>query len=401
MIIFLLPKTNIYIYINLNIQTSIDIPTPFISHSLSKYLNESKTQIHYHYLNWDIYKKYTNTYEYIHTIIPKKRNSISKYKPISRSYFKMIELIEEFKFDLDTTNTLHSFHLAEGPGGFIEAVSNYRKKKIIDTSNDMYVGMTLTENNNLYNSDNPPGWKKINHFLKENQNIFIEGGLDGGNILSLSNFIYIYEKYGDTMDFITADGGFDFSTDFNNQEINMAPLLYGQIVFALCMQKKGGSFVLKIFDCFMKHTIELLMLLSSMYEEVYITKPNTSRSANSEKYIVCKRYIYTSVQIYPYLFFSFKEMIEKKATYIDSFFKIKIPLFFIKKIEKYNVFFGEKQLENINQTIDLIEEINNIKVTNNKKVSNYDYCKINTLINNNIVKCIHWCIKHNIPIYTY
>ena len=203
------------------------------------------------------------------------------------------------------------------------------------------------------------------------------------------------------MDFITADGGFDFSTDFNNQEINMAPLLYGQIVFALCMQKKGGSFVLKIFDCFMKHTIELLMLLSSMYEEVYITKPNTSRSANSEKYIVCKRYIYTSVQIYPYLFFSFKEMIEKKATYIDSFFKIKIPLFFIKKIEKYNVFFGEKQLENINQTIDLIEEINNIKVTNNKKVSNYEYCKINTLINNNIVKCIHWCIKHNIPIYTY
>ena len=44
-------------------------------------------------------KKYTNPYEFIHTIIPSCKNSISKYKPLSRSFYKMIEM----------SNMLHIF----------------------------------------------------------------------------------------------------------------------------------------------------------------------------------------------------------------------------------------------------------------------------------------------------
>ena len=32
------------------------------------------------------------------------------------------------------------------------------------------------------------------------------------------NFVYVYEKYRNSMDIITGDGGFDFSIDFNKQE---------------------------------------------------------------------------------------------------------------------------------------------------------------------------------------
>ena len=35
----------------------------------------------------------------------------------------------------------------------------------------------------------------------------------------------------------------------------------------------------------------MLYLLSCLYNEVYITKPHTSRMANSEKYIVCKNFL--------------------------------------------------------------------------------------------------------------
>jgi hypothetical protein len=62
-----------------------------------------------------------------------------------------------------------------------------------------------------------------------------------GNILSLENFDYVVDKYGGKMDIITADG-FDFSIDFDNQEI-MTALLFAQVSYGLCIQKKNGTFI--------------------------------------------------------------------------------------------------------------------------------------------------------------
>ena len=90
----------------------------------------------------------------------------------------------------------------------------------------------------------------------------------------------------------------DFSFDFKNQENNISNLLFAQIAYALVMQKHKGKFILKIFDSFMQHTIDLIAILSSFYEQVYITKPNTSRYANSEKYIVCIGFIHKSCDIF-------------------------------------------------------------------------------------------------------
>ena len=61
-----------------------------------------------------------------------------------------------------------------------------------------------------------------------------------------------------------------------------------QLCFALALQKKGGTFILKIFDIFTQATIDIIYILASLYKKVYIIKPCTSRTANSEKYIVCK-----------------------------------------------------------------------------------------------------------------
>jgi hypothetical protein len=96
------------------------------------------------------------------------------------------------------------------------------------------------------------------------------------------------------MDLITADGGFDFSKDFNRQEISIANLLWGQVCYAICLQKRGGNFVLKIFDVFYEHTVHILYILSSFYEEVNICKLKTSRVGNSEKYVVCRNFQFAS-----------------------------------------------------------------------------------------------------------
>ena len=58
----------------------------------------------------------------------------------------------------------------------------------------------------------------------------------------------------------------------------------------MCLLKRG-TFVLKMFDIFHKTSVECIYLLSIMFQEVYVIKPKTSRTAKSEKYIVCKNLI--------------------------------------------------------------------------------------------------------------
>lgn len=427
MLYYLLPNKqdpNIFSHI---VYSSVEEPPEkeTVSHSLSRYLTEIKERINKHAKDWDNYKKYTNTYEYIHTAIPYKKKPISKYRPLSRSYFKMVEIINTFQL-LSPFQNICTFHLAEGPGGFIEAIVNQRMNK-----NDVYVGMTIIDDN-----ENVPSWKKSEMFLKVNSNIIIEKGLDGtGDILNYDNFQHCCREYGSKMDLITGDGGFDFSVDFNKQEINVGKLIFAQICYAICLQKKGGCFVLKMFDIFHQHSLDMLYLLTHFYECVYVSKPLTSRIANSEKYIICKNFIYSdnhlfldiidkamfsmvyekcnNPKIHVYNIDESNENImvncisfaktylpldkgdekenmrevnfqENKETYLARVLNIELPIFFLSRIEEINSIFGQQQIENIHHTLSLIEK--NIKND-----------KIDLLIKPNILKCIQWCIKYNIP----
>lgn len=376
---YLLPRNSIQIIPYIEYLSSNIEPTAVISNSLSYYLYEIKENIKANEREWDIVKKYTNPYEYIHSNLPGKKKSVSKLLPLSRSFFKMIEIMNTFDIGAQK-HGLDFFHLAEGPGGFIEAFAKTRKNK-----EDNYVGMTLIDENNELNV---PSWKRAENFLKENPNVKLEYGRDNtGNILSIENFNYVINKYNQKMDVITADGGFDFSVDFNKQEISITKLLYGQISYALCMQKKGGCFILKLFDCFMQHTADLLYILSAFYDKVYIVKPNTSRYANSEKYIVCKNFLFSSSRSYiDVIRNSFQNMCLSK-NYATRFLNMKLSNIFITKLEEYNAIFGQQQIENIHYTLCLLENKNRQD-------------KINQLIQSNTEKCIYWCQKHNIPVTT-
>jgi 23S rRNA U2552 (ribose-2'-O)-methylase RlmE/FtsJ len=378
---YILPKTCIFLHKYIDyIEKDID-PEPVISNSLSSYLYEIKEKIDEREKDWDIFKKYTNPYEYIHSQVPYKKKCVSKYKPLSRSYFKMIEMINLFDLKFDS-RPIRTFHLAEGPGGFIEATAAVRK-----CPSDLYIGMTILDDQN---DPNIPAWKKTDAFLRQNKNVVIETGVDKtGNILSLENFKFCKEFYGSTMELITADGGFDFSLDFNKQEINIAKLLFAQICFAISMQKRGGTFILKIFDTFMQHSVDLLYILSSFYDKVYIIKPQTSRYANSEKYVVCKGFSFSSCEpFFPYLYKAFEKMVNANdSCKISRFLNIPISNYFISKLEEYNAIFGQQQIENIHYTISLIE-------------NKHKQEKIETLIKMNMQKCVAWCIKYNIPYYS-
>lgn len=377
---YLLPKAPLFIYKHIDCVETQGNPLVVISNSLANYLYEIKEKIEMHEKDWDIFKKYTNPYEYVHTCVPFKKKCVSKYKPLSRSYFKMIEIINTFGLHFNTKQAMRTFHLAEGPGGFIEAILNVRKNP-----NDSYIGITLMDDKN---DPNIPAWKKTDIFLRNNKNVFIEYGADNtGNILSLENLIGCKEKYKSSMEFITADGGFDFSIDFNKQEMNIAKLLFAQVCYAITMQKKDGCFVLKIFDCFMQHSTDILYILSSFYNKVYMMKPNTSRHANSEKYIVCKEFMYSSCDsFFPYIHNAFGKMMasnDMPNLNVSRFLNIQIPLYYSSKVEEYNAIFGQQQIENIHYTITMLD-------------NKHNQDKIDALVKGNIQKCIQWCTKYGV-----
>jgi len=333
-----------------------------------------KKQIDNYTISWDIYKKYTNPYEYIQTIIPYTKLAVCKLKPLSRSFYKLIEICNLLHLLDDFKQSINTFHLAEGPGGFIEAINTLRSN-----NTDLYYGMTLIDESD----DNIPGWNKSKHFLSKHNNINIEYGKDKtGNLSSVDNLWFCHNKYKGSIDFITGDGGFDFSIDFNKQEILSIKLIFYQICFAIAMQKKGGTFILKIFDIFTQATIDLLYILSSLYEKIYIIKPNTSRVANSEKYIVCKNFkLNDSYEFVKQLSDLFPVL--NKDNCVERFLNIDVPSLYINKLEDINAIIGQQQLENILLTLYLLD--------NNKQD------KLEMIKKNNIQKCINWCIKYKLP----
>ena len=89
-------------------------------------------------------------------------------------------------------------------------------------------------------------------------------------------------------DMVTADCGIDVSQQFEKQESLMYTLLISQIIVMIQALKPGGVFVLKMFENDLYHTKELMYLLGTLFSQVILVKPRTSRPLNCEKYLICR-----------------------------------------------------------------------------------------------------------------
>ena len=339
---------------------------------------------------WDFYKKITNPYELIYlTKRLDKPFSISKYEPISRSYFKMIEMLYEFMVEYKyKRESIRTFHLAEGPGGFVEAMINFRN----NNKDNVYAISLVSDNKNI------PNWNKINHFMKNNNNIKIIIGEDKkGDLYNVNNHYYIMENYGkNSMDIMTGDGGFDFSRDYNSQEQNSQKLIFSQILMTFSMLKINGNFICKFFDTYCDLTKEFIFLLYLFFDKVYIYKPNTSRIANSERYIICngfkgcKKLLLCELLNILSIWNKIEKIDYKINNIIDFNNNNKIKNEYEKfkhKLNKINQNLEQKQINNINYTIELIENKPNEKCLYDNYINQIKIAK-------------DWCNKYSIP-YKY
>lgn len=319
---------------------------------------------------WDPSKKKINEYEMISVYINPRLN------PISRSYYKLIEILTDFGMvnDFKTFKDENKFKhvkcacICEGPGGFVQALNHYLRKNHIPFDSIPCIS--------LISSDRRiPKWKLDSYNLDYR---VCYGEDKTGDLYKKNNINHFVEEIGGefSCDFVTADGGFDFSSNFNSQEQLFQRLLFSEIYTILRIQKNGGSSVIKVFDLFDDITLSLITILVSCYQDVYICKPFSSRPANSEKYLICKGY-----KVNNKLLELLESFFDKHLTGINIVCDQNLYNMTAQSISKYNEHFVKNQIAYINRTIDYIN-IENTKT--NVLNCSQEHSKI----------CIDWVNKY-------
>lgn len=226
------------------------------------------------------------------------RNNNNPYEGISfffqnRAASKMVEFDHHFKFIPEVGESYVVADICSGPGGFSEYILTKLKWKAKvfgftlrnedDFRVDNFNVSSTTETFHAYYG--PPVAPGSTH--KTPSGRMVPNTLGDGDITSLENLRAFSRRIGEKVDLVVADGGFEIS-DYNKQEIFARKMLLGEFITPLMILKEGGDFACKLFTTFTEFSYDLLFLASCLYNEVYFTKPISSRVANSERFLVCK-----------------------------------------------------------------------------------------------------------------
>ena len=338
---YLLPKN--YNLLNVNPQCDTNEYKIYSSFSLYNFYNTIKTEIDLlcskendvKINDFDELIKIVHPYEYIFFKVPGSKFSVSKLKPQSNIFYDLFEIFVTLNiFDLYNNKVIKTLHMS----------------KRFDDSNECVKMLRENYEDEFLNFDDNDDemYKNINNMKFD--------------------FMFFYKPY----------------SDINLYIINLIEFF----MIILRYQSAGGTSVIKIDFIFHKPIIDLIYLLSALFEKVYIIKPNTSNVTTFEKYIVCKNFNVindTKLEIYKsnyYKLHSFIKNLNNKN--IVSIIDYEIPCYFVNKIDDINIIIGQQQLESLDQIMNILKNKNKDE-------------KIETIKKSNIQKSVSWCEKFKIP----
>lgn len=245
---------------------------------------------------WDAYKAARNPYEMVYAAPPcvASVGAAPPTHPTSRAFYKLWELVcddEEIRAVLRAPGPKNFAYVAEAPGSFVEALVTFRRAATEASAGgrarDGHRGITLGSERRSV-----PHWKLQWSWMRA-FDVEVSRGSDGtGDVTRPENIdAFVKECGGEgSCDMVTGDGGFDFSSNFNEQESQVTLLLAAEVLVAMRLLRRGGCAVVKMFDAFNPETVDLVGAFMDRFELSDIRKPKTSRPANSERYLVCTGY---------------------------------------------------------------------------------------------------------------
>jgi hypothetical protein len=338
---YILPKNNNIFDINPK-DTYNNEDNIFISYSVFNYYNKIMNEINniiHDETNISVKNsieliKLVNPYEFIFTKVPDSKFCVSKLNNKTYLFYDLLEIISNLEiFENFKNENIQSLIITNNYNDIISCLEMIRENFI--------------DENNYFTEIND-----INLSLIDNKKF---------------NFLFFETKNSHLKEYIIS--------------------FIESVMIILKVQKNGGNSIIKINTIFHKQIVDILYFLSSLFEKVYIFKPNTSNVTTFEKYIICKNFKINDNKLKNYKInylriFVFLKKLQNKS--IKTFLNIDIPYYFINKLNDINNIISQQQFE----SLDLI-----INILKNK---NKDY-KIETIQKSNIQKSVLWCEKYKIP----
>ena len=315
-----------------------------------------------------------NPYEYIFSKVPGSKFSVSKLKTNSNLFYEFLEIS-------NTLNCLESFknknmkfiHIGENLNDIMDCVTLLREDKREDEFFHYHENMVLKD---LH-------YFSFHNFVKTTTSacVLLNDAKDKGDTA-----VEIKKSLTQNADFIFYEL---YKLSYRN--INDYTLhLVKAIIHILKYQTNNGMCIIQLNDTIHKPVIELIYLISSLFEKIYIIKPNSSNIVYFNKFLVCKNFIYNDSKkdIYRNYYQKLNEIIlnykHEPSNIISIMNNEPLPYYFMNKIDDINIIIGQQQLECIDQIINIFK--------NNNKKERMEYIR-----KINIQKSVNWCEKFKIP----
>jgi len=349
---YIIPKNNFKI--KLFLSEMDEQINPVISYSLIYHLNDVyanliKLEDNATNMTLDYINKIVNPFEFIHTNVPGSHISVSKVKADSNIFFELYEI----------------FQLCD-----ILNLKQFPKSSQLITAQ-------LTSN---YSSTT----YLLNLLREENVDIDIVTDFNYNNICER----FVTNNFSSKIDLFIFEYKDEDYTNMKQYIKNVLLTFYIIIKF----QTNNGSCIIKLDNIFYKIIIDVIFILSGVYDKVYLIKPSLSNISKGERYLVCKNFNHSSIVNSKLLIQIDEQLKERLIKYAFSSNEMKIysilyneiPYYFLNKIEESNSIIGQQQLESWDQIINIFKNKNKDE-------------KIESLKRNHIQKCIQWCEKNQIP----
>ena len=207
------------------------------------------------------------------------------------------------------------------------------------------------------------------------------------DLFCYDTFLYYTDQWKQNIDFVIIDTYLNANDDGQIIGINEGNGTILHILFSLLVLKKEGNMIVPISISHISAImIEIIYLLTSLFEDVAIIKPCMCRFDNSDIYLVCMNY-----SNHWNLNSAFCSKIMKIVYDLQnnngkqmSILTFDISNLFLQRLKEVLMEIGVGEMEN------KLAILNKIYLNKNKNC-------LNQQLQNNIFRSIKWCIQHNIP----